>query len=408
VVGSLFFYSQRKELTMRVTITNELIQGVRCPDDKKKIELVPTAAETRGWYLECARGCPGQGIHRFRYKCPSTGKTKHIRIGSTNEISLVDAMAKAREFRQRLDAGLEPVVIETPKPTMPTLIRFFEDEAIPYLKTRKRGWEKDQQIFNYRLKKEFGDMKLDEITRPHAQSYLTRLIERDKLAPATANHHVKLLRQVLNIALDWDIISKNPVARVRLLPISNNAERYMTEEQLGKLLDVLATYPARNACNVALFLLSTGARLNEALSAKWENIDREHRVWRIPAADSKSKRVRAVPLGDVALEVLDQLGSEGQHEWLFVTGGRRYRHMHQVWNRIRNKAGMPWLRVHDLRHAAAQLMINAGRTLYEVQAVLGHASPQITTRYATLSTRTLQDAVGQVSKAISDARERAG
>jgi len=348
-------------------------------------------------------------VYRFRYKCPTTNKTKHLRIGGTGEISLLDAMTKAKEYRQRLDAGLEPMIEERPQPTMPTLTRFFEDSYIPYAKTRKRGWEKDQQIFNYRLKTEFGDLKLDEITRQAAQGYLTRLIEDEKLAPATANHHVKLLRQVLNIALDWEVISKNPVAKVRLLPISNNAERYMTEEQLGKLLEVLATYPARNACNVALFLLSTGARLNEALSAKWENIDREHRLWRIPAADSKSKRVRAVPLGDVALEVLDQLGSEGKHEYLFVKkNGKRYRHLHQVWSRIRKQAGMPWLRVHDLRHAAAQLMINAGRTLYEVQAVLGHASPQVTTRYATLSAQTLQDAVGQVSKAISEARERAG
>jgi hypothetical protein len=110
---------------MRVTITSELIQGVRCPDDKKKIELVHTAADTRGWYLECARGLPGQGIHRFRYKSPSTGKTKHIRIGSTTEISLLDAMTKAREYGQRLDAGLEPVVEEKPQPTMPTFREFF-------------------------------------------------------------------------------------------------------------------------------------------------------------------------------------------------------------------------------------------------------------------------------------------
>jgi hypothetical protein len=44
-----------------------------------------------------------------------------------------------------------------------------------------------------------------------------------------------------------------------MLPVHNKVERYMNEEQLGKLLEVLATYPARNACNVALFLLSTGA-----------------------------------------------------------------------------------------------------------------------------------------------------
>lgn len=394
---------------MKIELTEAFIADqLTCPPDRRKVEFVHTGTETRGLYVEVARGTPGVGVYRFRYKCPRTNKTKHLRIGGTGEISLLNAMAKAKEYRQRLDAGLEPVVEEKPKPTMPTLTRFFEDSYLPYAKTRKRGWERDKTLFDNRLKAEFGDLKLDEITRPHAQAYLTRLIEEEQLAPATANHHVKLLRHVLNVALDWDIIGKNPVAKVRMLPVHNKLENYMDQEQLGKLLEVLATYPARNACNVALLLLSTGARLNEALSARWENIDREHRLWRIPAADSKSKKIRSVPLNDAALEVLDQLGSEGKHEYLFVKkNGERYRHLHQVWNRIRKKAGMPWLRLHDLRHQYASMLVNSGRTLYEVQAILGHADPQVTTRYAHLSTAALQDAASQASKAISGARERA-
>jgi hypothetical protein len=117
---------------------------------------------------------------------------------------------------------------------MPTLTRFFEDNYLPYAKTRKRGWGRDKTLFDNRLKAEFGELKLDEITRQHAQSYLTQLIEEEKLAPATANHHVKLLRQVLNVALDWDIISKNPVAKVRMLPVSNKVERLHERGAAGK------------------------------------------------------------------------------------------------------------------------------------------------------------------------------
>jgi integrase len=116
-----------------------------------------------------------------------------------------------------------------------------------------------------------------------------------------------------------------------------------------------------------------------------------------------------VPLNDAALEVLDQLGSEGKQEYLFVKkNGERLQYLHQVWTRIRNKAGRPWLRLHDLRHQYASMLVNSERTLYEVQAILGHADPQITTRYAHLSTASLQDAANQASKAISGARERAG
>lgn len=71
-------------------------------------------------------------------------------------------------------------------------------------------------------------------------------------------------------------------------------------------------------CQVALFLLSTGARLSEALQAQWSQVDRQSRVWRIPATNSKSKRVRSIPLNDSAIEVLDRLGTEGKFDHLFI------------------------------------------------------------------------------------------
>ena len=58
---------------MLVILTDAFIRtGLRCPADKKKIELVHTGHETRGLYIEVARGTPGKGIYRFRYKCPTT------------------------------------------------------------------------------------------------------------------------------------------------------------------------------------------------------------------------------------------------------------------------------------------------------------------------------------------------
>jgi len=75
----------------------------------------------------------------------------------------------------------------------------------------------------------------------------------------------------------------------------------------------------RISCQVALFLLSTGARLSEALNADWVHIDRVSQVWCIPATNSKSKRVRAIPLNDHAIEVLDRLSTEGKSEYLFTS-----------------------------------------------------------------------------------------
>lgn len=62
------------------------------------------------------------------------------------------------------------------------------------------------------------------------------------------------------------------------------------------------------------------------------------------------------------------------------------------WNTARTKAGMPELRMHDLRHSFASFLINAGRSLYEVQSILGHTQLKTTQRYSHLSQTTLLDA----------------
>ena len=158
-----------------------------------------------------------------------------------------------------------------------------------------------------------------------------------------------------------------------------------------------------------MFLLSTGCRLNEALSAKWGQFGRGNRVWRIPAATSKSKKVRSVPLNDSALDVIAQLDTEGSFEHLFINRrtGLPYTTIMKVWSRIRAEAGVPFLRIHDLRHQYASFLVNSGRTLYEVQQILGHSDPSVTQRYAHLSTESLQAAANSASVAIRGATSNA-
>jgi integrase len=393
---------------VRKEITHELLQNLPTPPEgKRKLEVVSTSKNYQGLYLEIHRG--GNVTWRFRYKSRITGKTTHLRIGNLEAVPLEAAFTKAREYRQRLDAGLEPVVEEMKPQGVPQLSEFFPEYLKLAAVRKKDGGKKDEELWGIRLKGEFGHLRLDAITRQHVQTYLTSLVSKHGLRPATANRTVSLLRRILNIALDWDVIEKNPIARVKLLPENNKSDRYMTPEEMARLMAVLKTYPARLPCQVAMLLLATGARLSEALNATWVNIDRVQRLWKIPASDSKSGRVRSVPLNDSAIEVLDQLGTEGKYEHLWVKGdGERYRYMHQVWGRIRKKAGLEWVTLHRLRHQHAALLVQSGRTLFEAQAILGHSDPSMTMRYAHLSTKVLQDASDEVSKAIATAVQRAG
>jgi integrase len=172
-----------------------------------------------------------------------------------------------------------------------------------------------------------------------------------------------------------------------------------------RLLATLRTDRNCIVCRIALFLLSTGARLNEVLQAQWRHVDRDNRVWRIPAVSSKSKKLRSVPLNDSAVEVLDQLDTEDNYEHLFINRktGKPYTTIHKAWSRIRADAGLPHLSIHDLRHQYASFLVNSGRTLYEVQQILGHSGPVVTQRYAHLSSRSLQEAANSASDAIKGA-----
>ena len=381
-------------------------QALQCPAGISRQELCD--ADLPGLYVEIRATSPGNGTFYLRYRDTTTGKTCHKRIGSTNDITLADARKQAKVLKGEIASGIDPK--GEPKKVMLTYDAFFQDEYLPYVTPRKRSWKRDEELYRLRIKQVFGHLRLDAITRQEIQTFHTAILT-EGLSPASADHHVKLLRQSLNLAIEWDMLDKNPAAKVPLFNVDNKVEHYLDDEQLGKLLAVLRDPKSpRSVCQIALFLLSTGARLNEALCAKWADIDQATRVWRIPATVSKSRKIRVVPLNDSALEVLAELDTEGQFEHLFVNRqtGKPYTTIMKVWSRLRLKAGLPFLRIHDLRHMYASFLVNSGRTLYEVQACLGHSDPKVTMRYSHLSSKSMQDAANSASLAIQRGMPTAG
>jgi integrase len=338
----------------------------------------------------------------LRYK-NNAGKTAHQKIARTSDITLADARAQARMLKAEIGLGRDPRAEERAKQEIITYTDFFDKHYLPYVTPRKRSWKRDKELFQ-RIKAVFGNKRLDQITRRRIQQFHTELLA-EGLATASANHHLKLIRHSLNLAVEWEMLEKNPATRIHLLKEDNNVENYLNHEELERLLTVLRTDSNRAVCSIALFLISTGARLNEALRATWSQIDRVNRVWRIPASNSKSKRIRAVPLNDSALDVLKRLDTEQEFDFLFVNRRTKkpYNNIHKSWVRLKTKAGLSHLRLHDLRHQYASFLVNSGRTLYEVQQILGHSAPIVTQRYAHLSTRTLQDAANSASDVIKAA-----
>jgi len=376
-----------------------LRHDLRCPAEKSRVELCDS--EIPGLYVEVRATRQGQGTYYLRYK-NRNGKTCHRKIGRTPEIDLAEARKRAKKVKAEIALGADPRGDAVAAREVPTLDAFFANQYTPFAQPRLRSFPRTEELYRLRIRDKFGSRRLNEITRQQVQTFHTEL-RKSGLAEATCDLHIKLLKRCFSLAGRWNVFpGPNPIVGVQMFNPDNRRERYLTEEEMARLLEVLRADPNRNVCRIVQYLASVGCRLNEALSARWSDIDRVNGVWRIPAANSKSRKLHTVPLNASALVVLESVGTAGSYEHVFVNEetGRPYTTIAKVWHRLRTTAGLHGLRLHDLRHDFASRMVRAGRTLYEVQQVLGHSDPKISQRYAHLDLRTLQSAANTASLSI--------
>jgi len=366
---------------------------------KRRAELCDLTC--RGLYIEVRASNPGSGTYYLRYK--AGGKTAHQSICKTSDISLSDARMKAAALKAEITLRGNLQSKTNTAQSMPTLDDYFQNTYLPHQKLHIKSSHSHESLYRRYLKDKWGTTPLDRIRRQDIQLHHNALLA-SGLAPATANHMVKQIKHLLGLAVSWGLIEKNEASRTKMFVENNKVEHHLNDAQLERLMTVLRTDENRRVCLIAMWLISTGARLGEALRSEWHQIDKENRVWRIPASNSKSKRVRIVPLNDSAMEVLAQLGTEGKQPHLFLSRtGERMTTISKVWGRLRLKAELPDLRIHDLRHQFASFLVNAGTPIYTVQEILGHSDPKITMRYSHLSTKSLQEAANNASVAIKGA-----
>jgi len=390
---------------MITKLTESLVSQLTCPEGKSRMECCD--ADLPGLYILVRAGSDVRTYY-LRYK-NALGKTAHKKLGRTTEVTLAKARKAAKVFKADLLANghVSNSEIKSEKGDM-LLDDFWTQNYLPYATPRKRSIKRDEQIYRIQIQPTLGRSRLNEITRQQVLN-LAAFHKNNGLSAASADHISKLISRMLNLAVEWDMLEKNPAAKIQLFREDNRVQHFLDDEQLRRLMQVLQTDPNRPVCLIAQFLLATGCRLNEALTAEWRLIDRKNRVWRVAASNSKSKKSRVVPLTDAALRALDEIGTEGRYPFVFTNEGTgmRYTHVRHAWIRLRKKAGLPWLRMHDLRHTFASMLVNAGQSLYTVQECLGHSDAKVTMRYAHLSSQTLQDAASCASDKIMEAMRTA-
>lgn len=143
------------------------------------------------------------GTYYLRYK-DEGGTTRHLRLGTTADISLAQARKLAADKKTEIRQGANPSLARKQEKQIPTLKQFVDEQYAPYCKVRKRSWHTDELRFNQRLFPALGEIRLDRITTKQLIDFHSELREVRKLAPATADHFIKLIRHVFNMAIKWE------------------------------------------------------------------------------------------------------------------------------------------------------------------------------------------------------------
>lgn len=382
-----------------IKLNTNTLATLKCPTGKRSAEFCDT--DVKGLYLLVSQ----TGTQTFFWRTKVDGRTVHIRLGNTSEMSLANARAEVTRLKSVQSASSKQGNLSLDVQNIEAMtLNDLWNEYYPFAQsTVPRSIKRLEQLWRLRIKPRFGDIRLRDIHLRQIQGFMIDL-RKEGLSAATADYHAALIRRLGNMAVRWGYLDVNFAKGVQLYHEFNGVENILTDAQLKTLLEVLYTDSNRPICQLALFLLSTGCRLSAALTARWSDINEANKLWIVPAANSKSKRQNSIPLSESALEVLKQIDRKESDVYVFTNRktGTRYKNTFKPWNRIRTKAGVPFLRSHDLRHSFATYCVNNGRSIYEVSKLLSHADTRTTQRYAHLSEKTLLEAANSVSLKLSE------
>ena len=373
----------------KLQLNAELVKELVCPKEKTKWDIFDI--NCKGLMLEVRQS--GGKTYYLRYT-DERGRSHQMKLAAASDITLSQARQMANIARSKIAMGEDPAAQKAIKKSIPTFEQFIAERYMPFVLSYKKAANSDDSYLRNQILPVLGKKYLDEITRKdiidfhhglHAKGY----------KPGTCNRSLILLRYAFNLAIKWEIsgVKTNPTKDVPLLnDQEGKKERYLSKEETERLYGVLKDSDNALLQYIIPMLILTGARKREVLDARWEDLDLDRRQWRIPI--TKAGRPRYVPLSNGVLHLLANVPHKDGNPWVFPNpkSGKPYVSIFNSWNAARIAADLADVRIHDLRHSFASFLVNAGRSLYEVQRILGHTQIKTTQRYAHLSQDTLLDA----------------
>jgi integrase len=353
----------------------------------------------KGFMLE-VRASGGKTYYQ-RYT-DERGRERQFKIGPADVLTLQQARHKAKQIKAEAILGGDPQQDRQVRRSIPTLRCFVDERYLPFVKSYKRSWKTDETVLRVHILPELGRYFLDEI-QPAFIIELTNKMCREEYASGTVGRIIVILRYIFNLAIKWKVIPPGTNATSGIpVPPDVQRSRYLSQEEAGRLLASIRADENQIAAKAIMLLFLTGARRNEVTQAEWSCVDwlKDTLLVRV----SKNGQARHIQLNRPAIELLKSLPKTEGNPYIFPapTTGRPMPHLFFPWDRIRKRAGLNDLRLHDLRHSFASFLVNKRKGLYVVQMLLGHKNYRTTQRYAHLSRETLVDGAEAVTDILNE------
>jgi len=328
-------------------------------------------------------------------------RTRRMTLGYFPAITAEQARDKALKTLAAIRDGQDPMQEKQAFAACPDMrefcARFQEIHINVHLKpcTRLRY----EGIIKNHLLPALGCLKITEVTRAHILQLHFSMSE----MPSSANQMLALLSKMFNMAELWELRAENtnPCRHVKKYK-QRKRERFLSSDEMRRLGDTLRMAEEAGLCSpfaIAAFrlLILTGARLGEIRTCKWEYVDLDRGIIRLP--DSKTGP-KFIHLGRTAIDLLRHLPRKAENPYLICSDhkpGEPINDLQTTWQLIRKWAGIEDVRIHDLRHTFASNAVAMGMSLPMIGRLLGHTQTQTTARYAHLAIDPVLEAASKVT-----------
>lgn len=345
----------------------------------------------------------GRKTYVIRYRTAEK-RQRLLSLGDCNVLTLAEARTLAREKLVDVLKGTDPQAQKRAAANAKTVGDLCDLYIERHARPRKKTWRQDEKRLDRNVRAAWANRSVIGIT---SQDVAELHFEIGDSTPYEANRTLEILRKMFNLAPRWGVVPsgwENPATGIERFH-EKKRERWVTHEELPRLAEAIDAEHSVYVRAAFWLLLLTGSRKTELLRTRWEDVSLERREIRVP--ETKNGRAHVLHLSDEAVAIVRDIPRTEGNPHVFV-GRREGAHLVNVdkaWRRVRERAGIPDVRLHDLRRTVGSWLAQNGNSLLLIQKALNHKTHAATLVYARLGDdpvrRALDEHGQQISRALS-------